>query len=241
MTNELCDARERMLELEDEIAELKSERQNTRLLLEHLEFLVMRHERSLRMTQGKRNGGAQQTVSSEVEVLKALKSLFEHHKALDEKVREKLRVQVEKNHALEAQVEQLKNQHGNSITPKSLEYRPGKDNGLREDLEKVEQSKKDLLMELDRLKRENHRAISERDQLKMKLDESKYGEKEAREILSTLEKRNLNLQREAASYQERSQKLESDLSQQSSLENKLAKGNFSMIIFLGGPKTSVHI
>uniref|UniRef100_H2MMG6 PTPRF interacting protein alpha 4 n=1 Tax=Oryzias latipes TaxID=8090 RepID=H2MMG6_ORYLA len=233
LTKELNICREQLLEKEEEISELKAERNNTRLLLEHLECLVSRHERSLRMTVVKRQAPPPSGVSSEVEVLKALKSLFEHHKALDEKVslrspclKSALANKLRGNICLigEFQYVRLPNgsidAHDDGSRVSELQELLDRTNKELAESRKQSAALNARMAELEVELANARRELSRNEELSIKQQREQREREDMEERITTLEKRYLAAQRETTHIHDLNDKLENELATKDSLHRQ---------------------
>ncbi|KAI4572854.1 hypothetical protein MJG53_012692 [Ovis ammon polii x Ovis aries] len=201
-TEELNICREQLLAREEEIALLNAERNNIMLLVEHLECRVSRYIPSLETTVGKWQAQSPDGMTNELEVLQALKSLFEHHKALDKK-----RTRDEDL----AQVIELQD----IIEKKSREQRE-----MRDRLAALSAHVTELEKDLDTARKDLLKSKEANVKLQQDVREAMAQKEDMEKRITTLEKRYLSAQRKAISVHNLHDKLENEIANKDSMHRQ---------------------
>lgn len=225
----------------DEIKMLRAERSNISLLVNHLECLVARHEKSLKATLLKRCTGLVSS-SSEMEILKALRSLFEHHQALDKRIRERVKSAQEetkkykeKLHQAQVEIRRIKrngqtvngdksgsNEELNMNNPDTaaLEQLVERQTGEILDIKMQLEVAQEKLGKLDTAYRDARDEVQSLKELKIKLEneikELNAHKKDQEDRITTLETRYLHAKRETSSVNDANARLELDLASKES-------------------------
>ncbi|XP_069416153.1 liprin-alpha-1-like [Ovis canadensis] len=201
-TEELNICREQLLAREEEIALLNAERNNIMLLMEHLEWRVSQYIPSLQTTAGKWQAQSPDGMTNELEVLKLLKSLFEHHKALDKK-----RTRDEDL----AQVIELQD----IIEKKSREQRE-----MRDRLAALSAHVTELEKDLDTARKDLLKSKEANVKLQQDVREAMAQKEDMEKRITTLEKRYLAAQCKAISVHNLHDKLENEIANKDSMHRQ---------------------